>query len=40
MRTNGTTQRTAGDINGGDYIPNSVVSCSYGFTVRKKSDPD
>ncbi|MFE2586106.1 S1 family peptidase [Streptomyces sp. NPDC059378] len=40
VRTTGETQRTAGAINGGDYIANSSVSCSYGFTVRKKSDPD
>ncbi|MGW1728462.1 S1 family peptidase [Streptomyces sp. NPDC002306] len=40
IRTSGETRRTAGGINGGDYIQNGVVSCSYGFTVRKKSDPN
>ncbi|MEV0177978.1 S1 family peptidase [Streptomyces sp. NPDC050625] len=40
IRVSGRTERTAGAINGGDYIENGVVSCSYGFTVRKKSDPN
>ncbi|MFJ3303348.1 S1 family peptidase [Streptomyces sp. NPDC086549] len=40
LRIGGKTERTAGAINGGDFIDNGVVSCSYGFTVRKKTDPD
>ncbi|MFF8992853.1 S1 family peptidase [Streptomyces sp. NPDC014983] len=40
IRIDGTTERTSSAINGGDYIENGIVSCSYGFTVRKKSDPD
>ncbi|MGW0768423.1 S1 family peptidase [Streptomyces sp. NPDC002676] len=38
IRIAGKTERAAGAINGGDYIENGVVSCSYGFTVRKKTD--
>ncbi|WP_225836210.1 S1 family peptidase [Streptomyces sp. NK08204] len=38
VRMTGRTERTAGAINGGDYIENGVVSCSYGFTVRSKTD--
>jgi streptogrisin D len=38
VRIKGETKRTSGAINGGDYIENGVVSCSYGFTVRKKTD--
>ncbi|MGW3462545.1 S1 family peptidase [Streptomyces olivaceoviridis] len=40
IRIGGKTERTSSAINGGDYIENGVVSCSYGFTVRKKTDPD
>ncbi|MFD1662033.1 S1 family peptidase [Streptomyces caeni] len=39
IRVGGKTERTSSAINGGDYIENGVVSCSYGFTVRKKTDP-
>jgi len=39
LRVEGRTEHTAGAINGGDYIENGVVSCSYGFSVRKKTDP-
>jgi hypothetical protein len=38
VRIKGETTRASGAINGGDYIENGVVSCSYGFTVRKKTD--
>lgn len=39
-RIAGETTETASPINGGDYIWNSAVSCSYGFTVQSKSDPE
>lgn len=38
VRIGGGTNETSGSINGGDYIRNDSASCSYGFTVRSKTD--
>lgn len=38
-RIAGETTETSSAINGGDYIQNASVSCSYGFSVRSKTDP-
>ncbi|MGW3288425.1 S1 family peptidase [Streptomyces sp. NPDC001002] len=40
VRIAGETTETASPINGGDYIQNNAVSCSYGFTVRSKTNPE
>ncbi|MGY1500184.1 S1 family peptidase [Streptomyces sp. QTS52] len=40
VRIAGETTETSSPINGGDYIRNDTVSCSYGFTVRSKTNPE
>lgn len=40
VRMNGENTEASDPINGGDYIVNDSVSCSYGFSVRSKTDPD
>ncbi|WOX15140.1 S1 family peptidase [Streptomyces sp. N50] len=40
VRIAGETTETTSPINGGDYIQNGTVACSYGFTVRSKANPE
>ncbi|WP_405848043.1 S1 family peptidase [Streptomyces sp. NBC_01518] len=40
VRIAGESTEASSPINGGDYIQNGTVACSYGFTVRSKANPE